>query len=141
MMADVAAASPPKARMMIHPGLFVWLISLGIVASVSACKVERGGPACAAPGTNSAPYAGGGCACDEGFSWCQPDDPTDHSCCALEPCAGGNDNHTVDGECVCNVGFVWCPVDGEANQECCAYGSPTTGDTATTDSTGDTGTT
>jgi hypothetical protein len=106
-----------------------------------ACTPEPSGVPCAAAGSHSQAVEGGGCECEEDYAWCAPDDPLDHRCCALEPCASGSENHLDDGVCVCNVGFVWCQPDGEATLQCCPFGASNDSGSSGTSDTGDTGAT
>ena len=63
----------------------------------TAClwPVEPAGEACGDPGTHSHMADAGACLCDDGYDWCDPDDPDDYRCCAsnFDPCASGSNNH------------------------------------------------
>lgn len=98
----------------------------GMVCGSTAClwPKEGGDPSseCGGLGSHSSMVNGDSCICDDGYDWCDPDDPEDFRCCAspFEPCSSGNDNHiNLNNECVCNEGFEWCNPSDPQDLSCC----------------------
>ncbi len=64
----------------------------------------------------------GFCYCDNGYSWCNPNDDFDLSCCEIDPkdpvggVCGDNSYLADDGLCYCNQDYDWCSNTG---LDCC----------------------
>lgn len=82
---------------------------------------------CGGTFSNSEPQPDGTCACDAGYDWCNPTDPDDFECCALDSCESGSNNHVVGDNCVCDAGFTWCNPDDINDLDCCEIPGGETG--------------
>jgi hypothetical protein len=69
--------------------------------------------------------ANGGCKCDAGYTWENPNDPNDYECERIDPkpSADCNDFPNLEpsgvNECRCVDGFNWCAPDDPNDFSCC----------------------
>lgn len=149
--------SPMKSLITIVAGLGAG-ISLGCIINAGGSSDECGSV------LSHSEMVAGGCKCDAGYQWEDPDDPDNYECEPIPPkpdsgqCDEPN-SHPVTNGCQCDDGYNWCSDDpndytccvdpdqnpgtgGESSDSVADTGNDTgttTNDPSMADSTGDTG--
>jgi hypothetical protein len=146
---------------MIHRSLTKSLLSIvaGLAAGVTLGCVINGGDGgssheCDGILSHSHETANGGCKCDAGYTWENPDDPNDYACERIDPkpntdCDGPNLGDALGGGCECDPGYNWCLPNDPNDFSCClddaqdtlsGTGDPSDTDVTDSDTIADTGT-
>jgi hypothetical protein len=76
--------------------------------------------------SHSHPTGDGGCICDAGYTWAEPEDPNDYECVPSGGMGACTEEHNVmtDGGCICEEPYDWCEPNDPNDFSCCGSSPP-----------------